>query len=232
MVSVLQMQIALKAAGFDPGALDGIMGPKTEKALVAFRQSKNMNTRTYIGPTLLAELLNENALTFTKQLETPWVNELGRYMSVHEKRDNKKLKDWLRSDGATVGDPMKFPWCADAVQTAIRLTLKDEPFTGKVKQNPYYATNWLDFGEKTEICYGAIAVFGRKGGGHVAFVIGYDPKLKKLRVRGGNQSDSICDCWIAEDRLLGYRWPSTYTGPKSAVPVMNSKGAVISKNEA
>lgn len=228
MVSTLEIQKALKARGYDPGALDGIMGPKTEAAIVAFRKAKNLTERTYLGVLLIEELVGVKEA----KLETPWLNEIGRFMGVHEKRDRLKLIAWLRSDGATVGDPCKFPWCADAVQTAIRLALKGEPFTGKVKQNPYYALNWLDFGTPTEMAYGAVAVFFRNGGGHVAFVIGYDPKRKKLRIRGGNQSDSICDCWIDESRCKGYRWPTTYTGPKHAVPIMDSKGAVISRNEA
>jgi uncharacterized protein (TIGR02594 family) len=224
MVSTLEIQTALKAKGFNPGTLDGIMGPKTEAAIIAFRKSIGLNERTYLGPMTLEALLGRPAT----QRETPWLNEIGRFLGVHEVYDNAKLKAWLKSDGATLGDPAKLPWCGDAVQTAIRLALKTEP----LPRNPYYATNWLDFGEKSGMVYGAVAVFSRNGGGHVAFVIGYDPKRKRLRVRGGNQSNRICDAWLDESRCLGYRWPVSYTGPKHPVPLMDSTGAVISRNEA
>ena len=50
------------------------------------------------------------------------------------------------------------------------------------------------------------------------------------RVRGGNQSDSVCDTWVAKDRLVGCRWPmgAPVTGQK-----INLTGTgELSKNEA
>ena len=35
-------QSALKAAGFDPGAIDGVTGKKTRAALAAFQKAKNL----------------------------------------------------------------------------------------------------------------------------------------------------------------------------------------------
>ena len=35
-------QSALKAAGFDPGAVDGVTGKKTRSALAAFQKAKNL----------------------------------------------------------------------------------------------------------------------------------------------------------------------------------------------
>jgi peptidoglycan hydrolase-like protein with peptidoglycan-binding domain len=40
--NVKQVQEALKDKGFDPGPVDGIMGPKTQEALRSFQQSKNL----------------------------------------------------------------------------------------------------------------------------------------------------------------------------------------------
>lgn len=37
--SILKIQTALKARGFDPGPLDGIMGPRTKAAVIAFQKS-------------------------------------------------------------------------------------------------------------------------------------------------------------------------------------------------
>src|SRR5690606_33789727 len=128
----------------------------------------------------LAQLFGPAARAET--VELPWMNEVAKYVGLHETRDFARLFAWLRSDRASVGDPRKFPWCGDLVQTAIRLTLPDEPFPGRVGLNPYLARNWLDFGVDRGPGLGAVAVFWRtslKGSldGHVGFAIGHDPKL-------------------------------------------------------
>ena len=41
---VMGMQQALKDKGFDPGATDGVMGPKTTEALKAYQKSENLPT--------------------------------------------------------------------------------------------------------------------------------------------------------------------------------------------
>ena len=40
--NIREMQLALKRAGFDPGAIDGKMGAKTKRALMAFQKSKGL----------------------------------------------------------------------------------------------------------------------------------------------------------------------------------------------
>jgi len=41
---VIAMQQALKDKGFDPGATDGVMGPRTAAALMAYQKSENLPT--------------------------------------------------------------------------------------------------------------------------------------------------------------------------------------------
>ena len=43
-VQVMEMQQALKDKGFDPGSVDGVMGPKTRSALRAYQKSENLTT--------------------------------------------------------------------------------------------------------------------------------------------------------------------------------------------
>jgi uncharacterized protein (TIGR02594 family) len=228
------IQARLKELGFDPGAVDGVLGPKTEAAIVAFKRSRGLAARPYIGPVTLAELFGVKARSET--VELPWINEVAKYVGLHESRDFTRLFAWLRSDRASVGDPRKFPWCADLVQTAIRLTLPDEPFPGRLGLNPYLARNWMEFGVPTEGRMGAVAVFWRTHrtqslNGHVGFVIGRDPQRGLLRIRGGNQGNSVSDAWLGEDRLLGFRAPATYPN-LPPLPTMNGAGAIISTNEA
>lgn len=166
----------------------------------------------------------------TAPLAPPWLTELSKHLGEHE--SDPDLKAWLLSDGATVGDPQKFPWCADAMQTAIKNALPNEPFTGLVKQNPYYALNWITFGTACAIAYGAIAVFRRlPSGGHIGIVIGRDKKRNKLLIRGGNQRDSVSDTWISTDRLVGYRRPVTYGADLPPVPELDSSGGITSTKE-
>lgn len=236
-MDIFAIQRALLAKGFDPEGIDGIIGPKTEAAISAFKASRGLLARPYIGPITLDLLLGATPPSApTGTPSPPWVNELGRYLWKHETRDSAILRRWLASDGKTLGDPAKLPWCADAIQTAVRLTLPQEPFPGKVGANPYLARNWMDFGEPTVLAYGAIAIFWRGSrtgmSGHIGAAVGHDPRGKRLRIRGGNQSDMISDAWLDEARLLGYRKPKTWPHPLPPVPIMNSAGAVISTNEA
>lgn len=237
-MNVRLIQKALVAKGFNPGQIDGIMGPKTEAAIVAFKKSKGLRPRPYIGP-ITYELLVGKSTTredIRKTATVPWVNELGKYLGKHERRDNSLLRRWLRSDGKTLGDPKKFPWCGDAMETAIKLTLPTEPFKGNLGLNPYLARNWLEFGMKSDLAYGVMVVLwrGKKNGtsGHICTAIGYDPIRKRIRVRGGNQSNTVSDTWVKESRVLGYRKPITYKGKLPNIPIMNSKGQVVSSNEA
>jgi len=41
---VMAMQQALKDKGFDPGSVDGVVGPKTSSALRAYQKSENLTT--------------------------------------------------------------------------------------------------------------------------------------------------------------------------------------------
>jgi peptidoglycan hydrolase-like protein with peptidoglycan-binding domain len=49
-------QTALKNAGFDPGPIDGIMGPKTKAAIRAFQQAKGLKVDGIVGPATTAAL--------------------------------------------------------------------------------------------------------------------------------------------------------------------------------
>ena len=150
--------------------------------------------------------------------EFPWIVEGKKVFGLHEVQDNAKLKAWLLSDGKALGDPKALPWCGDYTETAIKNSLPDEPFTGAVGKNPYWARNWLKFGKPTEPCYGAVIVFSRGKGGHVGFVVGEDDT--DYYVLGGNQGNSVNVVRISKDRFLGCTWPITYSGNKRPLPKM------------
>lgn len=49
-MSVREIQQALAAAGFDPGAIDGKMGPKTKAAITAFQRARGLKVDGIAGP--------------------------------------------------------------------------------------------------------------------------------------------------------------------------------------
>jgi uncharacterized protein (TIGR02594 family) len=79
--------------------------------------------------------------------------------------------------------------------------------------------------------YGCILVFKRKGGGHVGFYVGETADGKLLRVRGGNQNNSVNDTWIQRDRLTSMRWPAGPDLPVSEPVVLSDDGQPVSVDE-
>lgn len=229
MISIEQIQEALNKFGENLD-VDGKLGPMTEAAIVRFKKKHGLVATPYVGPITLEKLgLSTDAVE-----GIPWLQEMSKHMGMHEVTNNAAIKKWLKSDGQTLGDPARLPWCADAMETSIKLTLPKEPFKGNLARNPYWARNWVEFGKESSPKLGAIGVFSRPTGGHVAFLVGYDPKFKNFRVRGGNQSNTVSDTWIKEDRLVdnGIRIPSTWAKELPPLPKMNSQGQIISTNEA
>lgn len=231
MTFIEQVQTALNAMGFNCGEVDGDMGPKTEKAIIAFKKSIGFRARPYLGPKTLAKLGIK-----TKIGVIAWLNEMSKYMGIHE--EEAQLKAWLEEVPEYHSDPDNIPWCASAMTVCIKKSMPNEPLTGRLAKNTSLALNWLDFGKECDLSYGAIVVMWRgkptSWQGHLTIAIGYDPIRKKIRVRGGNQRDMVCDIWIDEYRVRehGYRVPITYKGMLPAIPIMNSAGAIISTNEA
>jgi uncharacterized protein (TIGR02594 family) len=207
------IQEGLAMLGYQPGVPDGLFGPLTKGAALA-----------WIGAN------GEPASRAVPATDLPWMAEAKRILGRHELRDNGWLRNWLRSDGKTLGDPAKLPWCGDFVETCIRLALPAEPLPGKLGQNPYWARNWGLLGRATAPTYGAVLVFERGSGGHVGFAVGQDSA--SFYVLGGNQSNAVTVARIAKDRLIGARWPATFPTSPVNLPRMTPGGTTISTNES
>ena len=163
-------------------------------------------------------------------MSAPWVVEGLKVLGLHEVRDNAALRQWLKSDGPTLGDPKALPWCGDYVDTCIDLALPDEPRPGKLGENPYWALNWGLLGIKVAPCLDAVVSFKRPSGGHVGFLAGED--ATHFYVLGGNQGDTVSYTWIEKSRMRAIRWPSTALRlPRKPLPILKRTGAV-STNES
>lgn len=192
-------QEILAAAGYDPGPIDGAWGPMTEAASRGFIAARGAPRRPVPS-------------------RQRWTEELLAVYGLHEVRDTTRLRAWLKSDGSTLGNPAELPWCGDAMETAIKRALPEEPLSGDLKANPYWARNWLGFGVTCQPVSDAIAVFARaNGAGHVGVIVGQDSR--SWHILGGNQGDSINVTAIDKRRLLGCRWPRTVFNPNVPAPI-------------
>jgi hypothetical protein len=115
------------------------------------------------------------------------------------------------------------------VETCIRMGLPDEPLLGALCTNPYWARNWLLFGQETKPVTGATLIFERGSGGHVGFAVGQDDA--HFYVLGGNQSDAVTIARITKSRLLGARWPATYPPRLQRLPNMMPGEFLTTANE-
>jgi len=233
MISMKQIQTELINQGYAPGQPDGIIGRRTIAAIEQFQiQHPGLTVDGIPGPKTLAVLFKNVVDPVTqvvnKLFSIPWLDLAITKKGLHEKTDNKELKEFLRSDGGTVGDPSQIPWCGDFVETCIALTLKNE----FLPANPYLARNWMKFGATVEPTLGAVGVFWRGAihgtQGHVAFLVGQGKGV--YYTLGGNQSNGVSVASIAAARLLGARWPLTSHLPaKYSLPAM--KNGKLSINE-
>lgn len=238
---VLQIQQALNAKGFTglsgrPLTEDGIDGRNTRFAVVNFKRSIGYRARPYVGP-LTFKALTQGMVTTVAKAEpkysdVPWLAEMYAMLGKHESRNHTELWNWLKSDGSSVGDPDRIPWCGDAVETALRRWNPGYV----VPNNPYLAANWNkdQYGESCEAFVGAIVVFWRGSPsswkGHIGFIVGGN--RSNWYVLGGNQGDSVTITPISKGRVRqgGIRCPIGWTGPRTPPPYMT--GGTVSTNEA
>ena len=222
------VQRTLLALGFDPGPVDGLLGPLTKLAVRKFQVSKGIANTGIVGKQTWAALMGQPV---PRAADLPWMVQARSVFGLHETRDNAALRAFLTSDGPTLGDPDALPWCGDFVATCVTKALPDERFFGPLKENPYWARNWAGFGIHCQPTYGAILVFARNGGGHVAFAVGQDDD--EYYTLGGNQGNSVSITRIAKSRLVegGSRWPLKFLHDHVPLPQMTAAGIPKSVNE-
>jgi len=221
MISVRKVQKALRERGFDPGPIDGKLGPRTDAAIIAFKRSIGFRARSYLGPKTLRAL--GVSRDHIKRHDQAWLNEARLHIGLREipgKRHNPKILRWIRALGGWFTDD-ETPWCGTFVAHCIRSAGLPVP------KHWYRARAWANWGQPCTKLVGAVAVFSRGGGGHVGFIIGQSDQ--HIYVLGGNQRNAVNVMPIARDRLIAVRWPGTEPLGERA-PQMT--GGRISTNEA
>lgn len=236
-----EIQNALKRHGFDPGPVDGVMGPKTRKAIIAFKAKHGLRQRPFVGPVTRKLLMDEaTAPAMIKPLvDLPWMRIALGYLGMAEikgSNHNPKIVKWWDQLGLPFDDD-ETPWCAAFVNGVMMEA-------GLMPPPKYRAAargwDWTGFGDEiSEPVYGCIATFSRgkpnSGQGHIAFVAGRD-QAGNLMCLGGNQGNEVSIRPFSTGRLLSYRLPLSMNVYRRELlvgdlPIIDSDG-VLSTNEA
>lgn len=208
--NIRHFQQALKAAGYNPGAIDGLWGANTRGAM----QKWQRDTKRPITTVMMAEDLA--LLTGTKTSgaqEILWIVEAQKLLGLKEgagKLNNPIILEW--GENLDVNYPTDdIAWCGLFVAHTMSMALPNEPLPANVLG----ARQWMKFGQEVAPQDGAVAVFwrGSKAGwqGHVGYMVG--ESTNSFTVLGGNQSDAVTYTSIAKNRLLGAYWPKTAGAP-------------------
>lgn len=155
-----------------------------------------------------------------------WVIAAEKYLGLREvvgPKHNPTILDWLKKLKAWWAED-ETPWCGVFVAECLT-----EAGVSKAK-NWFRALDWKLYGREVSPQLGAIMVFAREGGGHVAFYIGED--TNRYYVLGGNQGNSVSYTWIGKDRLAACRWPAEVTVSNTGRVKLAGNGQPTSVNEA
>lgn len=133
------------------------------------------------------------------------------------------VQQWAKLGASWFNDD-ETPWCGLFVAHCLQAVGLTYPGKGMFAR----ALSWKDWGRPAggELL-GAVAVFQRSGGGHVAFLVGQN--AKQVYVLGGNQSNSVNIMPIDRSRLVALRWPQERALGTVKAPAM--QGGVVSVNE-
>lgn len=99
-------------------------------------------------------------------------------------------------------------------------------------KSAYRAKEWMTFGKQIDgPIHGAIGIKSRKGGGHVAFVVGKSVDGKYLYMLGGNQGNKV-----SVTKYLASVWdtfviPAGYDNRNKSLPIY-TKAAVLAGSES
>jgi len=229
---VREVQTRLKVHGFDPGPVDGIFGSNTALAVIAFKVSKGLAARSYVGPITLAALRQApSARPVPPEVkgEPVWLRRARQEIGVTEiagRQHSKRILSYWELAKLPFRDD-ETPWCSGYVSAM----LED---CGIKSTRSGMARSYEKWGQPCGAIPGAVAVFWRgsrsSGFGHVGFLTGKD-QHGNLMILGGNQGDAVNIKPFSTSRLVGYRWPAGVSIGSDALVVTESDG-LVSTNEA
>jgi uncharacterized protein (TIGR02594 family) len=137
----------------------------------------------------------------------PWFEIARQKLGEHEipgSGANQFIVECLQTTSLDRRDSLsdETPWCS----AFINWCMIEAGYEGT---GSAWARSWLDWGrepEDAEFGQGVIVILERGANyGHVGFLADWDDDRVKLL--GGNQSDSVSEAWFPQSRVLGWRVP-------------------------
>lgn len=244
-MTIKERQKLLKRYGFYHGRIDGIDGPKTSAATIAFKQSRGLRARDYVGPVTIMALrkairpVAANIASDGERYPMPvWLRLAYSHLGLREivgRHHNAEILGWWERLSLPFKDD-ETPWCAgfgNAMVQAAGLPI--------VSKNRAAALGWRWNGYGTRLdgpALGAIMSMerpGKPGSGHMTFVAGRD-KRGNIMGLGGNQGNMVSiNPYSPTARNAQYHWPEGSPTPAeiglNSLPVITSSGAKLT-NEA
>lgn len=186
--------------------IDGIVGPKTHKALNLY----STNNRPVVKPPPPPVVAPVVAVT------NSWMKIANREIGQKEiagKGNNPRIIKYHASTTLKANSD-ETPWCSSFVNWVIKEA-------GMQGTNSAAAASWLAWGEKCSGKIGAITVIRNakaanssltSSGNHVGFLVRETSTYYELL--GGNQSNRVRTSFYPKSSwtLRGYRWPKTIEG--------------------
>lgn len=241
-----ELQRLLKAKGFNPGKIDGIDGPRTQAALVAFKRSIGFRPRPYLGPLTIAAL-RDGIVAAPEKVEInnnrngkmpPWLRLAFSFLGLSEikgKTHNDTIVGWWEKLKLPFRDD-ETPWCAGFMNRMVQKAGLAIP-----KKYRAAALGWIWNGYGTKLtgpALGAVMMMerpGKPGSGHTTFVAGRDRRGRIMGL-GGNQGNKVgINPYDPKDRNAVYYWPEGYPLPDNigvnTLPLIDGGGKAL-RNEA
>lgn len=244
-MTIRERQKLLKRHGFYAGRIDGLHGPKTKAATIAFKKSRGLRARDFVGPVTAMALRKgikpaaPNIISNSQIIRMPdWLRLAYSHLGLREikgRQHNAAILSWWERLSLPFKDD-ETPWCAGFVNAMIQ-----EAELPIVQKNRAAALGWRWNGYGTRLnapALGAIMSMerpGKPGSGHMTFVAGRDRRGNIMGL-GGNQGNMVSiNPYHPSRRNAQYHWPEGIAAPKETgfhtLPIINSGGAKLT-NEA
>ncbi|RZF90065.1 TIGR02594 family protein [Pseudoalteromonas sp. CO302Y] len=112
-------------------------------------------------------------------------------------------------------------WCGSFVAWVMQQNNMDPV------KNAFRAKERINFGKPiSKPVYGAIGIKSRKGGGHVAFVVGQSVDGNYLYMLGGNQSSSVNVAKYKKDVWDDFVVPTSFDSLSASLPIYTQSASV------
>lgn len=244
-MTLKERQKLLKRHGFYHGPIDGINGPKTAAATIAFKQSMGLRARDFVGP-VTAMALRKGIQPAAAKIASggqlivmpTWLRLAYSHLGLREipgSQHNADILSWWEKLQLPFNDD-ETPWCAGFVNAMVR-----EAGLPIVAKNRAAALGWRWNGYGTRLSGPALGAVmsmerpGKPGSGHMTFVAGRD-KYGRVMGLGGNQGNAVSiNPYSPTARNAQYHWPQGAALPLMtrlrSLPVVRSGGATLT-NEA